>query len=309
MRVNPNSLLAVLVGFTLNLGLSGAAQAAPSTSVDYQLLANGTNGSGNVHLINPQGTVSDSLTYDSPYYGPNAAHASMAAFADYGKLKIETSSDGGQVYGRSDVGTRFSDSLLINAPGQAGKTGLASIHIDYDWQLTALANMGAAFSQAQAGLGFNGSSIAVIQTLYVNCTPGPACATQDNGPQLSVFVPGQPNATFSISDSGAWAYLPFNFGQSFDILMTFSAHTQAEGMLGPRAQASVDGFHSVYWGGISSILDDQGNEVNFELSSGSGTDYRYSLAAVPEAETYVMMLAGLGLVGFMAKRRKQQVEA
>jgi hypothetical protein len=27
-------------------------------------------------------------------------------------------------------------------------------------------------------------------------------------------------------------------------------------------------------------------------------------APVPEAETYAMMLAGLGLVGFMARRRK-----
>ena len=34
-----------------------------------------------------------------------------------------------------------------------------------------------------------------------------------------------------------------------------------------------------------------------------------NIASVPEAETYAMMLAGLGLVGFMAKRRKQQVEA
>jgi hypothetical protein len=32
------------------------------------------------------------------------------------------------------------------------------------------------------------------------------------------------------------------------------------------------------------------------------------IASIPEAETYAMMLAGLGLVGFMAKRRKQ-VEA
>jgi hypothetical protein len=30
----------------------------------------------------------------------------------------------------------------------------------------------------------------------------------------------------------------------------------------------------------------------------------YSLAPVPEAETYALMLAGLGLVGFMARRRK-----
>jgi len=30
----------------------------------------------------------------------------------------------------------------------------------------------------------------------------------------------------------------------------------------------------------------------------------YSLAPVPEPETYALMLAGLGLVGFMARRRK-----
>jgi hypothetical protein len=29
------------------------------------------------------------------------------------------------------------------------------------------------------------------------------------------------------------------------------------------------------------------------------------IAAVPEAETYAMMLAGLGLVGFMVARRRQ----
>ncbi|MBZ0067781.1 MAG: PEP-CTERM sorting domain-containing protein, partial [Thiobacillus sp.] len=37
----------------------------------------------------------------------------------------------------------------------------------------------------------------------------------------------------------------------------------------------------------------------------AGTDYlRLSVQAVPEAETYAMMLAGLGLVGWTARRRK-----
>lgn len=40
-------------------------------------------------------------------------------------------------------------------------------------------------------------------------------------------------------------------------------------------------------------------------SSYSGT-LNVEVAPVPEPETYGMMLAGLGLVGFMARRRKQQ---
>lgn len=35
-----------------------------------------------------------------------------------------------------------------------------------------------------------------------------------------------------------------------------------------------------------------------------GTDLAISMAPVPEPETYAMMLAGLGLVGFVARRKK-----
>ena len=36
----------------------------------------------------------------------------------------------------------------------------------------------------------------------------------------------------------------------------------------------------------------------------SGNDVLVEISPVPEAETYAMMLAGLGLVGFAAARRK-----
>ena len=39
-----------------------------------------------------------------------------------------------------------------------------------------------------------------------------------------------------------------------------------------------------------------------------GNTLTYSVAAaVPEAETYAMMLAGLGLVGFMVRRRRNAI--
>jgi hypothetical protein len=45
--------------------------------------------------------------------------------------------------------------------------------------------------------------------------------------------------------------------------------------------------------------------VNVQHPS-SGNDVLVEISAVPEPETYAMMLAGLGLVGFMAHRRKQK---
>ena len=38
-------------------------------------------------------------------------------------------------------------------------------------------------------------------------------------------------------------------------------------------------------------------------------DFQLNVSAVPEPETYAMMLAGLGMMGFMARRRRQQASA
>jgi len=41
----------------------------------------------------------------------------------------------------------------------------------------------------------------------------------------------------------------------------------------------------------------------FTLAADGALSFAAPVAAVPEASTYGMMLAGLGLVGFMARRR------
>lgn len=47
---------------------------------------------------------------------------------------------------------------------------------------------------------------------------------------------------------------------------------------------------------------------NGDLSTGGSYDGNINVAAVvPEPETYAMLLAGLGLIGFTARRRKQNV--
>ncbi|MHB1054194.1 MAG: PEP-CTERM sorting domain-containing protein [Thiobacillus sp.] len=52
---------------------------------------------------------------------------------------------------------------------------------------------------------------------------------------------------------------------------------------------------------------DAGGANEYGLWTLQGSTLTYSVAAVPEAETYAMMLAGLGLVGFMVRRRRNAI--
>ena len=58
------------------------------------------------------------------------------------------------------------------------------------------------------------------------------------------------------------------------------------------------------WGGVPSAWQSMSTPVNGNVS----VTYTYTaVTAVPEPETYAMLLSGLGLVGFIACRRKRSV--
>ncbi|MCU0775338.1 MAG: PEP-CTERM sorting domain-containing protein [Ideonella sp.] len=75
----------------------------------------------------------------------------------------------------------------------------------------------------------------------------------------------------------------------------------------PRtAQAESDYGSTLLWTGVSSVLDANGQLVpDWVMRSGSGFDYSRSFVSqVPEPATVALMLAGLGVVGAAAKRRR-----
>ncbi len=50
-----------------------------------------------------------------------------------------------------------------------------------------------------------------------------------------------------------------------------------------------------------------GMEVHAQVTSNSKLDVIGSAAPVPEPETYAIMMAGLGLLGFLARRKKKPI--
>lgn len=68
-------------------------------------------------------------------------------------------------------------------------------------------------------------------------------------------------------------------------------------------------YASIIWGGPGALQSDGDNEINGVLGFRSYADLVTTTSTpvsspVPEPETYAMLLAGLGLLGFTARRRK-----
>lgn len=71
------------------------------------------------------------------------------------------------------------------------------------------------------------------------------------------------------------------------------------------------GNHTLNVYGLENCCDG-GQNAQFKIGNGVATTFSAHdglIAAVPEPETYAMMLAGLGLVGFMSRRKKAKKAA
>jgi hypothetical protein len=111
----------------------------------------------------------------------------------------------------------------------------------------------------------------------------------------------------SPSSPDAWVLTKVG-GGLFDVT-SFTAFV-SDGMrwftnLNPSGTDAVNGLNVINVSGISSLSFVLRNPGAC-CSEGMDAFEVNSAAAVPEPETYAMLLAGLGLIGFAARRRKQQ---
>lgn len=77
--------------------------------------------------------------------------------------------------------------------------------------------------------------------------------------------------------------------------------------LGTSTSVTLDPSHSFALTGLAAgsyQLRVAGNVTSTTPGDGKATYYTLSIMAVPEPETYAMFLAGLGLVGFIGRRKR-----
>lgn len=100
----------------------------------------------------------------------------------------------------------------------------------------------------------------------------------------------------------------FFFGQPFTLGLRVIGEANAAVRLqntdtGGTARSWLDAGQSVYWDGIAAVTTLDGTTVDYTVSALSGTDYRMSLAPIPEPASYALMTLGLAAVGWRARRR------
>jgi hypothetical protein len=118
-------------------------------------------------------------------------------------------------------------------------------------------------------------------------------------------------STFSITNfhTGiAEADAPYVQFRQPEIYIDFSAGTEGGRLERFTAFMNDDPGRTVYFSqyGLDVLVYDRGwnGYISYALS-----DAKISVASIPEPETYAMLLAGLGLLGLTAKRRRQKLNA
>lgn len=266
MRVNPNSLLSVLVGLTLNLGFSGAAMAAPS-----KITVTGVTGNSV--------TAEDvALQYDvSPWFG-KAYTLEMTFDAEDVVATSPDLSVPGLVLNKW-IPNQLTHRLIIDGKLVSSVSAYASIETFNNFTMPS-----GVFLDAPPGIVVGNTYDSYLISADgdgFGCVDG-VCDSPDDTHENFWMTPQyfwDTNQIDAITDSN----LP-------NVLSGAPYFTQGFGSMPINFEQ---------WSAATGAM----NAGFIDASVTSMT-----VTAVPEAETYAMMLAGLGLVGFMAKRRKQ-VEA
>ena len=254
---------------------TASASSSVSGSMNYSV---GTSsGSFNEYDSSPDGSAVE-LELSRKGYGYHAeASAEVAQLEARAETKWVPASNGyGYNYGSSsaNAASTWSDWFVISGGTGLGTASFASL---LDGVMASSKNGSASYS-----LNIGYTTGAYCNYWYNSC--GEADQSQTLFSQTS-SLSGKGKSTLSQDIEGEFT---FAYDKAFQLTATLNVNA-ANGGMADFTMASL---------GNSLVLPEGAN-----LLSSSGL----YVQAVPEAETYAMMLAGLGLVGFMAARRRSMI--
>ncbi len=168
--------------------------------------------------------------------------------------------------------------------------GSATVHLN-----------GSSFIQSGSVLNTSAPGVDIVKVVYDLGTHADGIAIWEINSSTgthSNFLVGNHYSTETWSGLSVGSSNSFNFsGLDIDLIQTVTPPSVTGSILGgpsSLANASVSVFFSDNsWGSADLVQQSWQADQNLLIS------------AVPEPETYAMLLVGLGLVGFMARRRKE----
>jgi len=192
----------------------------------------------------------------------------------------------------------FTDTLTLSSPQVVpASAGYVGYRFEFSGSLAATGTpVPYYFGEALAQLAFqhDGGPVYGAASAYVR--RGVVGTTNAFGNPMPGWVGGVGTVSGAGTVNTMDVLLPFPvvFGQPWELKLGLAARAYGE--------SSAEFMSTARFVGLD-VFDAQGHRVtDFTLTSGSGTDY---LAAVPEPASMLMVLAGVGLVGGVAARRRR----
>ena len=232
--------------------------------------------------------------YGSTSSGSSSGTASLGTIT----MSASNNAQNGLAFPMSAVNGGWKDSFTANAQGMTGMQGYAVVAVNVSASMEAHGFAGAAKVALTAYKNNVQLTKAVSGGHFIDGSQSDLIVTDNQLAVWSVasYGYGENDASRYVSDQVLFA-IPVTFGQSFSFGVydvTFAGMRSASSVPGNSTSQVND---TVTWGGVFGFFDNDGNKI-------SGASLTSNLAAVPEPETYAMFLAGLGLIGAIARRKR-----
>lgn len=301
--------LAGMAGFTTGNAHADIASSNPSTEVPFSIavasrLTNLPTASPSSEVFNPLQSSAGSNTYDTILY-PEPAHVESvttpAQIGVKGKIEVfwvtpQTTNTIKYDYQRANIGYNYINGALPNAASASQKVLEISGSINRKAGEPALPGV-------DTYLSFDFGVVGNYQ--LVAPTTIPRLALLDmvvNGTSLS---PVSYSETLTPTNSSEGDYMLYRSSGSYSTAFTDGLNFTAKMLVGLDVDAAtaVDSA----WFNLGLAQDSYVTIASVDTSSSELLEsfpIPALAAPIPEAETYVMMLAGLGLLGLRARRRE-----